>query len=41
VAMTLVLLVSAGLLVATLRNLSQNDLGFDRQVLQVGIDGVS
>jgi len=41
VAMTLVLLVSAGLLVTTLRNLSQNDLGFDRQVLQVGIDGVS
>ena len=41
VAMTLVLLVSAGLLVATLRNLRADDLGFDRGVLQIGIDGVN
>jgi predicted permease len=41
VAMTLVLLVSAGLLVATLRNLRLDDLGFDRHVLQVGIDAVN
>ena len=41
VAMTLVLLVSAGLLVATLRNLRADDLGFDRRVFLVGIDGVN
>jgi predicted permease len=41
VALTLVLLVSAGLLVATLRNLRANDLGFDRRVLQIGINGVN
>lgn len=41
VAMTMVLLVVAGLLAATLRNLSLNDLGFDRQLLQVEVDGLS
>lgn len=41
VAMTLVLLVAAGLLVTTLRNLIDGDLGFDRHVLQVEVDGVS
>jgi hypothetical protein len=40
VAMTLVLLVAAGLLVTTLRNLIDADLGFDRQLLQIEIDGV-
>jgi len=35
-----VLLVAAGLLVTTLRNLIDGDLGFDRQLLQVEVDGV-
>jgi predicted permease len=40
VAVTLVLLVSAGLFVTTSRNLSRADLGFDRGVLQVNVDGI-
>jgi predicted permease len=41
VAITLVLLVSAGLLGATLRNLRANDLGFARKVFLVGLDGAN
>ena len=41
VALTLVLLVGAGLFVATARNLARADLGFDRGVLQVGVDPVA